>query len=193
MFDQAKYEPLEKSSFFENDASARPLPEHTVARGHLNDDTALHAGMDANGQPVTFNPVKLSESVLRRGQQRYGMFCTPCHGQTGAGDGMIVRRGYPKPASFHEERLREMPEGYFFDVVTNGFGRMPAYGSQIPATDRWAIIAYLRVLQESQGMTLDELSEDDRKAFETALKEPDPAISDPAGHHGDTDHEASAH
>ncbi|MEM7050639.1 MAG: cytochrome c [Acidobacteriota bacterium] len=185
MFDQAKYEPLEKSDFFDDGASARPLPANTIARGFLRDDRAFWFGVDADGQAVDRIPRPVDAAMLKRGQQRYAVFCSPCHGMTGEGNGVIVQRGYPVPSSFHEQRLRDMPDGYFFSVISEGFGRMPSYRSQITAEDRWAITAFLRVLQQSQGMSLEGLPAAERRAFEEAL-------AAPADEH-DSDHGASAH
>jgi cytochrome c len=121
----------------------------TVARGQLRDDPVLFTGK-AEGRFVAELPFPLTEDVLLRGQERFRIFCTPCHGQTGRGDGMVVRRGYRKPSSFHVDRLRGEPVGYFFDTITNGFGAMPDYAGQIPVRDRWAIAAFVKTLQLSQ-------------------------------------------
>jgi hypothetical protein len=149
MHDQPKYIPLRESTFFTDVRSARPLLEGTVARGHLDDDSLLHTGKIGNADATIF-PFQVDERVLRRGRERFEIYCSPCHGRTGQGDGMIVRRGYRHPPSFHIDRLREAPPGHFFDVVTNGFGAMPDYAAQIAAADRWAVIAYIRALQLSE-------------------------------------------
>ena len=171
MFDQAKYEPYEKSELFDDDASARPLPEGTVALGALAEDPALHTGMSAGGAFVAESPVPWTREVLARGRRQFDVFCAPCHGRTGDGDGMIVRRGYKRPASYHEERLRGMPDGYLFDVVTRGYGVMPSYAQQVPVADRWAIVGYVRALQRSRTVTLAELAAAERAAAERALAE----------------------
>ena len=158
MHDQPRYKPLAGSEFFEDGRSARPLVAGTVARGHLKDDTVFHAGKLGEAFADTI-PFPVTEEVLRRGQQRFTIFCTPCHGQLGRGDGMVVRRGFRKAASFHDERLRGQPVGYFFDAITNGFGAMPDYAAQITPRDRWAIVAYVRVLQLSQHATPDDVPE----------------------------------
>jgi mono/diheme cytochrome c family protein len=158
MHDQPRYKPLAGSDFFGDGRSARPLVAGTVARGHLKDDAVFHTGKTGDA-PTDSLPFPVTGDVLRRGQQRYRIFCTPCHGQTGRGDGMVVRRGYRKPVSFHDDRLRGLPAGYFFDVMTNGFGAMPDYASQIPPGDRWAIVAYVRALQLSQHAPLAEVPE----------------------------------
>ena len=149
MKDQPRYEPLEETTFFEDGRSARMLVEGTVARDHLYADDHLHRGLDEQGRFATEFPFPVTEKVLARGQGRYDIFCSPCHAQTGAGDGMIVRRGYKRPSSFHTDRLRAAEPGYIFDVISNGFGDMSSYASQVRHADRWAIVAYIRALQLS--------------------------------------------
>jgi mono/diheme cytochrome c family protein len=156
MHDAPRYKPLAKSDFFGDQRSARPLVEGTVARGQLHEDARLYTGKEG-GAFVAVLPVPADEALLRRGRERFGIYCTPCHGLAGRGDGMVVRRGYRKPVSFHEARLRAQPVGYFFDVISNGFGAMPDYAAQVPVRDRWAIVAYLRALQLSQHATLDDV------------------------------------
>lgn len=153
MADQPRYDPLESSEFFADGQSARPLLENTVARGGLREDEHLYDGM-SGGAPATTFPFPVSAEILRRGQERYDVFCSPCHSRTGSGDGMIVRRGFTRAASFHIERLREAPPGYLFAVITNGFAAMPPYRQQIGVEDRWAIVAYVRALQLSQNATV---------------------------------------
>ncbi len=165
MHDQPKYEPLEQSQFFEDQRSARPLVEGTVARGHLNDDPAMYTGK-VNGTAVTTLPVPVTAELVERGQQRYNIFCAPCHDQLGTGTGMVVRRGFRRPPSFHIDRLRESPPGYYFDVMTNGFGAMSSYTEQVPVRDRWAIVAYIRALQLSQHASLQDVPEKERKELE---------------------------
>jgi len=153
MQDQPKYKNLRGSRFFEDGRSARPVVPDTVARGFLYADQRFLTGKD-NGQPVAALPIPLTRELLERGRDRYGIYCTPCHGLTGNGLGMVVQRGYRQPPSFHIDRLREAPVGYFFDVQTNGFGAMLDYAAQIPPADRWAIAAYIRALQVSQRATI---------------------------------------
>ena len=153
MHDQPKYVPLRGSTFFNDARSARPLVEGTVARGHLRDDELLYTGK-TNGDDAAVFPFRVDARVMARGQERFDVFCSPCHGRTGQGDGMVVLRGYRRPPSIHQDRLRSAPVGHFFDVITNGFGAMPDYSSQIKAEDRWAIIAYLRALQLSGHATM---------------------------------------
>lgn len=152
MHDQPKYGPLQQSAFFGDERSSRPLVAGTVARGHLRDDALLYTGKEA-GKDATLFPFPVDDKVMARGQERFNIFCAPCHGRTGQGDGMIVRRGFRRPPTFHQDRLRDAPVGQIFDVITNGFGAMPDYAPQIPAADRWAIIAYVRALQLSGHAT----------------------------------------
>lgn len=167
MHDQPKFKPLAKNDFFADRRSARPLVDGTVARGHLRGDAALYTGK-ADGKPVDTFPFAVSAAVMARGQERFDIFCSPCHGRTGAGDGMIVRRGYRKPPTFHEDRLRQAAPGYTFDVITNGFGAMPDYAQQIPVQDRWAIVAYIKALQRSQHAAIDGVPAAARAALESA-------------------------
>lgn len=161
MHDNPRYEPLEQSTFFADGRSQRPLVAHTVPRGYLRDDEHLYAGK-VDGQLATVFPMPVNAELMLRGQEQFNVFCAPCHGRTGKGDGMVVRRGYRAPTSFHDARLRQAPPGYVFDVVTHGFGAMPDYASQIPVTDRWAIAAYVKALQVSQNATLDDVPPDKR-------------------------------
>ncbi len=154
MHDQPKYKPLAATSFFNDGRASRPLIEDTVARGHLNENTELYAGKNAAGKPVEAFPVAVTTELVQRGRERFNIYCTPCHDHTGSGHGMVVRRGFKQPPSYHIDRLRQAPVGYFFDVITNGFGAMPDYRQQVDVNDRWAIIAYIRALQKSQQATL---------------------------------------
>ena len=152
MHNQPKYRPLRATAFFGDGASARPLVEGTVARGTLQDDEAFFTGKVGNAT-VKELPFPVDEAVMNRGQERYNIFCAPCHDATGAGRGMVVQRGFRQPPSFHDERLRSADAGYYFDVITNGFGSMPDYRAQLAARDRWAVVAYIRALQLSQRAT----------------------------------------
>ena len=156
MHDAPRYNPLRASVFFANGSSARPLLTNTVARGQLREDRHLYEGI-VDGKPAETFPFPITDEVMRRGQERFTVFCTPCHGRTGEGNGMIVQRGFRKPPSYHEDRLRNAPVGYFFDVMTHGFGAMQDYASQLPVADRWAIAAYIRALQLSQRATVDDV------------------------------------
>jgi mono/diheme cytochrome c family protein len=165
MHDQPKYIPLRESTFFADSRSARPLVEGTVARGHLNDDDLLFTGK-MNGQDAAVFPRRVDATMIARGRQRFDIYCSPCHGLSGHGDGMVVLRGYRRPPSFHQDRLRNAPVGHFFDVITNGFGAMPDYAAQIRAEDRWAIIAYLRALQLSEHATMADVPAPERNRIQ---------------------------
>lgn len=162
MYNQPKYESFEASNIFEDGLSARRPVEGTVARGQLRLDSHLYEGK-VNGELATTLPMELTEELLVRGRQRYDIFCSPCHDRTGTGNGMIVKRGFKQPPSYHIDRLREVPIGYFFDVMTNGFGAMYSFASSVPVRDRWAIAAYVRALQFSQDAKFDELPPEDRR------------------------------
>lgn len=168
MQDQPKYKPLRKSDFFKDGSSARPLIEGTVARGFLREDKALYTGKkdgatvapstDPNAigtakypNDVTEFPFPVTEEVIARGKRQFQIFCIVCHGPTGNGDGMIVRRGFKQPPSYHTEDLKQAPVGHLFDVASLGFGVMKGYAPQITVADRWAIVAYIRVLQAAQN------------------------------------------
>jgi hypothetical protein len=167
MQDQPRYDPLQPSSFFEDGRASRPLVAGTIARGHLDEDERLYTGRVA-GVYTDELPFAASRPVLERGRERYDIYCSPCHDRVGNGLGMIVQRGYRRPPSFHIERLRAVPLGYFFDVMTHGFGAMPSYAVQVPVRDRWAIIAYVRALQLSQHAALDDVPDTERAALGAA-------------------------
>jgi mono/diheme cytochrome c family protein len=154
MHDQPKYIPLRPSEFFGDGRSERPLIEGTVARGHLDDDTLFYTGKGPDGKFADTFPFPVTKEVLERGQQRFNIYCSPCHDRLGTGDGKIVRRGYRHPPSYHTDRLRQVPSGYMYDVITNGFGAMADYAAQVQPRDRWAIVAYIRALQLSQNAPL---------------------------------------
>jgi mono/diheme cytochrome c family protein len=152
MHDAPRIEPFEANAFFPDQRGSRVPPQGTVARGWLRDDEALYTGK-IDGQLVDTIPFAISHDDLKRGQQRFNIYCSPCHGRTGDGDGMVVQRGYRRPPSYHQDRLRTAPVGHFFDVMTNGFGAMPDYAVQVTAEDRWAIAAYIRALQLASHAT----------------------------------------
>jgi mono/diheme cytochrome c family protein len=179
MANQPRYKPLAANSVFANGAASRPQVPGTVARGQLQDDDAYFTGKSA-GQLVTIIPARalkdrtMSE-LLHRGQNRFNVFCSHCHGEVGGGSGgtdemrtavgMVVQRGFPIPPTYHQARLRDAPDGHIFDVITNGLGRMPAHGYLIPAGDRWAMVAYIRALQLSQNAPRNELASADVEAL----------------------------
>jgi len=159
MHDAPSYDPLQATTFFTNGSASRLPVANTVARGQLREDTHLNTGK-VDGQLVNEFPMPVTAQVMARGQERFTVFCSPCHGATGEGNGMIVQRGFRKPPSYHEERLRNAPVGYFFDVMTHGFGAMQDYSAQIPVADRWAIAAYIRALQFSQNARVSDVPAD---------------------------------
>jgi cytochrome c553 len=152
MHNQPKYRGLRASEFFADGSSARPLVEGTIARGTLQTDASFFTGK--NGTTLVSElPFPVTQEVLDRGEQRFNIYCAPCHDRTGSGNGMVVQRGYRQPPSYHIDRLRTVEIGHFFDVMTNGFGAMPDYRQQISPRDRWNIAAYIRALQLSQHAT----------------------------------------
>ena len=156
MASEGKQEPLLESQFFDDGRLARPLEPGTVAQGQFQDDELFYTGQ-IDGELANLFPMPVTREVLERGQERYNIFCAPCHGRVGSGQGMIVQRGFREPPSFHIDRLREAPAGYYFEVMTNGFGVMASYASRVPPEDRWAIAAYIRALQLSQNATLEDV------------------------------------
>jgi hypothetical protein len=151
---QPRVNPLAKSDFFPDQRSARPPVEGTVARGQLHEDAYFYTGKIGNS-PGDYLPFPVTREVLDRGRERYNIFCAPCHSRVGDGNGFVPSRGFARtPPSFHIPRLQKAPAGYFYDVITEGFGTMPDYASQIPARDRWNIVAYVRALQLSQNATM---------------------------------------
>jgi len=168
MFSQPSEKPLERSAFFrDNQMASRPLPAHTVARGQLDDDEAFYTGKIGTNLVTQF-PMPVTREMLLRGQQRFDIYCAPCHGRTGEGNGMIPQRGYPAPPSYHTERLRTAPVGHFFDVITHGYGVMYPYASRVEPEDRWAIAAYIRALQLSRDAKISDVPSDDRAQLEVA-------------------------
>lgn len=157
MANQPRQNPLSPSNVFPDGRSERPLMENTVARGEIANDAFL-VPKDSNAFPLPLTP-----KLLQRGQERFEIFCSPCHGLQGDGQGMVAMRGMKHPPSFHQERLRQVPNGYIYDVVANGFGAMYGYSAQIPPQDRWAIIAYVRALQLSRNAHVADLPPDLRR------------------------------
>lgn len=179
MHDQPRVKPMARSDFFDDKRAARPLVDGTVARGQLRDDDHLYTGRIGKELATTY-PFPVTADVLKRGQQRYTIYCTPCHGQLGNGEGMVVQRGFKRPTSFHIDRLRNAAPGYYFDVMTNGFGAMSDYASQVPVNDRWAIAAYIRALQISQSAPLQDVPEAKRGELQQSVGAAPPAAKAPA-------------
>ena len=179
MQDEPKYKPLAQSEFFSDHRSARPEVEDTVARGQLKTDLALYTGK-MNGQDIDYFPFPITRADLEQGQNRFQVYCTPCHGRLGDGNGMIVKRGYRQPPSYHADRLMKAPVGHFFDVMSNGFGAMPSYASRVEVQDRWRIAAYIRALQLSQNAKIGDVPEAQRaKLMAASEKEDVPELNPP--------------
>jgi len=173
MHDAPRYEPLEASAFFSDGQSARVPVANTVARGQLREDDLLYTGK-IGGQLVNEFPMPVTAEGMARGQERFNVFCSPCHARTGDGNGMIVQRGFRQPPSYYDERLVNAPVGYFFDVMTHGFGAMQDYAAQVPVADRWAIAAYIRALQFSRRGTVNDVPADRREELNTSPVTPPP-------------------
>ena len=167
MHDTPRYEAYEASTIFADNRASRIPPAGTVARGWERDDEALYTGKIA-GQAVDECPFAIGRDELLRGQQRFNIYCTPCHGRLGDGNGMVVSRGLRQAASYHQDRLREEKLGYFYDVITNGFGAMQGYAEQIPVRDRWLIVAYVRTLQMSQHASVNDVPAEHRGELDAA-------------------------
>lgn len=161
MRDQPKVTPLRPSTFFNDERSARPLPEATVARGRLAENAVFETGKGPDGQLVKEFPMPVTRELLEHGRERYNIYCSVCHDRLGDGLGMIVRRGYRRPPSFHIERLRTVANGHIYDVIANGFGAMPDYNAQVAPADRWAIVAYIRALQRSRAAGVQDVPPED--------------------------------
>ena len=179
MHDGPRYKPLQESDIYGDKRSSRALIDGTVARGFLREDDVFYTGMQA-GAPVERIPMPLTEAVVQRGRERYNIYCSPCHGIAGDGDGMIVKRGYTRPTSYHDPRLRNERAGYFYDVMTRGFGQMPDYAAQVSPRDRWAIVAYIRALQLSQHASVGDLNADEKGRLERGETGPVPDASGPS-------------
>jgi mono/diheme cytochrome c family protein len=151
MDDQPKVKAQQESAFFYNGQAMRPPVPGTVAIGELREDPAFFDGKNPDGSFVTHLPIEAGEAVLERGRNRYGIYCQPCHDARGDGRGILFQRGNIPTASFHQDKIRNYPDGQIYDVITNGFGLMPAYRWPIPPSDRWAIVAYVRALQQKRG------------------------------------------
>jgi len=165
MDQQPKFKPLDPSPFFSDGRSARPPVADTVAQGDLRTDSLLYTGK-IKGRDADIFPFPITADVLARGRERYDIYCSVCHGRVGDGQGMIVKRGFPAPPSYHIDRLRQAPVGHFFDVMTNGYGVMYSYNDRVSVKDRWAIIAYIRALQLSQNAALADVPADERAKLE---------------------------
>jgi mono/diheme cytochrome c family protein len=166
---QPKYKPYVPSTFFDDGRSERPVVPGTVARGQLRTDELLYTGK-LNGVLADSFPFPIKQGALERGRERYNIYCSPCHDYTGGGRGMIVQRGLPAPPSYHIDRLRTAPVGHFFDVMTNGLGRMYSYAARVSPEDRWKIAAYVRALQLSQHAAVADVPESERPKLQEQTK-----------------------
>jgi mono/diheme cytochrome c family protein len=185
MWRQPRQEPLDASEFFADGQANRPLVPGTIARGHAREDAPYFTGV-RNGRWVDELPMPVTMDLLKRGQERFQIYCTPCHGQLGDGNGMIAKRGFAlrRPVgNYHTDRLRNMPVGHFYDVITNGYGAMYSYASRIEPQDRWAVVAYIRALQLSQNANI---ADADPAALEESTK-PKPAEGEGGAHTGQTE------
>jgi mono/diheme cytochrome c family protein len=172
MHNQNKVKPYAPSDFYADGQSARPVPANTVARSADGAKIAPYTGLTLAPAPLQSGPPPVTLALLKRGQQRFNVFCAPCHSRVGDGKGMIVQRGYKQPTSYHDQRLVNAPTDYFVQVMTQGFGVMPSYASQVPLEDRWAIAWYIRALQYSQNAHLADLPAPLRSRVESALARP---------------------
>lgn len=168
MDNQGKVKPQSVSRFFEDGAGMRSSIDGTVARGQLRDDDAFYRGVDAQGKHIKTLPVVITPQLLQRGRERYDIYCSPCHSRLGDGRGIMIKRGYVPPPSFHIDRVRDFDDGYIFNVISNGVRNMPAYAHQVPVSDRWAIIAYIRALQRSQNAAVEDVPEELRDKIRQA-------------------------
>lgn len=167
MQDVPHFRPMQESSLFPDGASARTPSEGTIARGQLDTDVALHFGREPGGvDSIAKSPLPFTAERLTRGQQMFTIHCAVCHGADGYGRGIVVRRGFPPPPSYHDDRLRDAPDGHFFDVITNGYGKMYAYRTRVAVADRWAIVGYIRALQLSQNARIEDVPTANRQALE---------------------------
>jgi len=170
MDNQPKYRPQEASAFFADGAAQRQPVGGTVMQGQLRDDDLYFRGLNSRGEFVEKSPVTITAQLLDRGRERYDIYCAPCHSRIGDGRGIMIERGYPPPPSFHDKRIRELPDGHIYDVITNGIRNMPSYRHQVPVYDRWAIVVYLRALQRSQKAPLEDVPVDERDKIREVIK-----------------------
>ncbi|HEY2573295.1 MAG TPA: cytochrome c [Verrucomicrobiaceae bacterium] len=168
MNDQARYEPLKKSDFFSDGSASRPVPARTVSREAFHEDEVFYSGKINDREFANTLPMPLTRELLQRGRERFDIYCAVCHGRTGEGRGMIVQRGFPQPPSYATARLRDAPLGYFYHVMTQGYGLMYSYADRVEPADRWAIAAYIRVLQLSRQATLADATMVEREKLERA-------------------------
>jgi mono/diheme cytochrome c family protein len=169
MFDQPRGDPLKASDFFADGAASRPLPPNTVAQENFHANASYDTGRIGTNF-VQQSPMPVTHELLARGRDRYNIYCVVCHGESGQGTGLVTQRGFPKPPSYDVDRLRAAPSGYFFDVMTRGYGAMFSYANRVNADDRWAIASYIRVLQLSHYATLQDMPPDERAKLEVSAQ-----------------------
>ncbi len=157
MDDQEKYKPQGTSEFFVDGKAMQTPVEGTVARGELREDDIYFRGKDNKGAFVKTLPMEVNMSMLKRGEERFNIFCSPCHSKVGDGKGIMIEKGYLPPPTFHDDRLRNMADGEIFNTITHGIRNMPSYAHQIPVEDRWKIVAYVRALQRSQNASVEDV------------------------------------
>ncbi len=170
MHNQPRYKSLAGSAFFADGRSARPAIEGTVARGQLRLDEARFTGR-TNGVEVNAFPFAITRADLERGRQRFDIYCSPCHGRLGNGQGMIVKRGFKAPPSYLSDRVMKAPLGHYFDVVTNGFGAMPSYAARVTVDDRWRVIAYVKTLQFAQSAAVEDVAPGKRPELDKTARQ----------------------
>ncbi len=163
MYNQPRFDASAESDLFPDHRTNRPVPTGTVAQGSLNDDDFLSRGKGADGKFARGFPMEVTAATIARGEERYDIYCTPCHGPVGTGDGMVAKRGFAGVANLQDERIRGLAEGELYSAIANGVRLMPSYGLQVNEQDRWAIVAYLRALQRSQNAKTSDLNEADQK------------------------------
>jgi mono/diheme cytochrome c family protein len=163
MDSQEKYKAQSESEFFTDHSTMRQPVEGTVARGYLREDTEYYQGKNAGGEFIEKAPIDLDINTLERGQERFNIYCSPCHSRVGDGRGIMINKGYLPPPSFHIDRIREMPDGQVYDVITNGVRNMPSYRHQVNPGDRWAIVGYVRALQRSRNATITDIPDEKRE------------------------------
>jgi mono/diheme cytochrome c family protein len=165
MRSQPKYKAYSENDFFADGGNMRMPVAGTMARGQLHEDGIHYTGKDKDGNFAATAPVSITRQLLKRGQERFDIYCSPCHSRLGDGKGIMITRGYLPPPSFHDDRIRQLPDGHIFDVISHGIRNMPSYGHQVPVSDRWAIIAYMRTLQKSQEATLEDIPAELRQSI----------------------------
>jgi mono/diheme cytochrome c family protein len=165
MLNQPRFDPAGETDLFSDHRMMRPIPAGTVAQGSAKLDDHASRGKAADGTFAKGFPMPVDAALIKRGESRYNIYCTPCHGPVGLGNGVVVQRGYPQATNLHEDRIRTMAEGEIYNTITNGIRNMPGYATQVSESDRWAIVSYVRALEKSQSAKLEEVPENERAAL----------------------------